>query len=135
MRRAVTVVTSCLLALGLVACGNTRTIRYETEARTPKRTDFPIEILDSVNLTRPYKVIGVVQANAGKLHDPNDTIEALKAEARKLGGEALLDLQQGAARGGVIRPVGGGAYAYGNVREIWSAKVIVWTQADGSGTR
>lgn len=108
-------------------CVSTRSIRYETIVRPPKPSDYPIEILDLSNINRPYKVIGIVQANAGKLHSTDDTIEHLKAEARKMGGDALIDLQQGTSKGGVIVPAGD-MYVYGNVREIWSAKVIVWEQ-------
>ena len=117
-----------LLIIVLISgCVSTRSIRYETIVRPPKPSDYPIEILDLSNINRPYKVIGIVQANAGKLHSTDDTIEHLKAEARKMGGDALIDLQQGTSKGGVIVPAGD-MYVYGNVREIWSAKVIVWEQ-------
>ncbi len=117
-----------LLIVTLISgCVSTRSIRYETIVRSPKPSDYSIEILDSPNINRPYKVIGVVQANAGKLHSTDDTIEHLKAETRKMGGDALIDLQQGPSKSGVIAPTGN-IYVYGNVREIWSAKVIVWEQ-------
>jgi hypothetical protein len=116
-----------LIIVLILGCVSTRSIRYETIVRPPKPSDYPIEILDLSNINRPYKVIGIVQANAGKLHSTDDTIEHLKAEARKMGGDALIDLQQGTSKGGVIVPAGD-MYVYGNVREIWSAKVIVWEQ-------
>jgi len=119
---------AALLILVIISgCVRTRSIRYETIVRPPKPLDYPIEILDRANINRPYKVIGVVQANAGKFHSVEDTIEHLKAEARKMGGDALIDLQHGPSKGGVIAPAGN-MYYYGNVREIWSAKVIVWEQ-------
>jgi hypothetical protein len=112
------------LLLFLAACVNTRSIPYETQARPAKPDSYPIEILDVLNISRPYKVIGVVEANAGKHHDPADTIENLKKEARRMGGEALIALQRGAGAGMIIPS--GNTYLYGNVREIWAAKVIVW---------
>lgn len=108
-----------------ISCVNTRIIRYENVIRSSKPVNYPIEILESSNVNRQYKVIGLVQANAGKLHSVEDTIEHLKRQARKMGGDALMDLQQGSATGGVIAPVGK-MYYYGNVRENWAAKVIVW---------
>lgn len=84
----------------LSGCVSIRSIQYETITRTPKPPDFPIEILDTANINRPYKVIGLVQANAGKRHNTADVIEQLKSEARKLGGDALIDLQQ--------QPIGAG---------------------------
>ncbi len=117
-----------LLIIVLISgCVSTRSIRYETIVRPPKPSYYHMEILELANINRPYKVIGVVQANAGKLHSTEDTVEHLKAEARKMGGDALIDLQQGPSKGGVVAPTGN-MYVYGNVREIWSAKVIVWEQ-------
>ena len=117
-----------LLIIVLISgCVSTRSIRYESIVRQPKSPNYPIEILDPPNINHPYKVIGIVQANAGKLHGTEDTIEHLKAEARKMGGDVLIDLQQGPSRGGVVA-LAGDMYVYGNVREIWSAKVIIWEQ-------
>ena len=114
-----------------MSCVNTRCIRYENIPRSSKPANYPIEIIESTKINRPYKVIGVVQANAGKLHSVDDTIEHLKKQAREFGGDALLDLQQGSTKSGVIAPVGK-MYYYGNVRENWTAKVIVWEKAKTS---
>jgi len=115
------------IILLFTGCVNTRVIRYESIVRQPKPQNYPIEILDIANIKRTYKVIGIVQVNAGKLHSVEDTIEHLKNAARKMGGDALINLQQGPAKGGVVAPAGN-LYVYGNVREIWSAKVIVWEE-------
>ena len=113
----------CLLALA--SCVKTRCIRYEEIIRPPKPANFPIEIFESANTTLPYKVIGVVIANAGKLHSERDTINHLRKEARKMGGDALMDLSMGPTSG---------TYTYyakhysasTHIRENWAAKVIVW---------
>jgi hypothetical protein len=118
-----TVLCLCLFC----GCVYSRSIKYETTSRAAKAPDHPMEIVDSVAATRPYKVIGQVQANAGKLHSVDDTLERLKAEARKMGGDALLDLQQDPAKRGGIAPIGAGFSVDDNLREIWSAKVIIWT--------
>jgi hypothetical protein len=114
----------CVAAL-LSGCVSTRSIQYETITRPPKPADFPMEILDTANINRPYKVIGLVQANAGKLHNTADVIEQLKNEARKLGGDALIDLQQQPIGAGVPTSQGGVIYS-GHVRDLWTAKVIIW---------
>ncbi|MBW1754018.1 MAG: hypothetical protein JRF60_07965 [Deltaproteobacteria bacterium] len=124
MKRIAQCVLVFFLVLWAYGCVNTRCIRYETSARSPKPSDFPIEILDGTNIGKPYKVIGVVEANAGKLHSPTDTINHLKREARAMGGDALLNIQHGSG-GGMVVPAGT-IYMYGNLREIWTAKVIVW---------
>jgi hypothetical protein len=123
-------VSSLLVILCVsVGCVSTRSIPYETGSRDPKPSDYAIEILESSHLNRPFKVIGVVQANAGKLHSVKDTLEHLRAEARKMGGDALIDLDQGPAQSEAMGP--GKRYSFEDrVREIWSAKVIVWTDDD-----
>jgi hypothetical protein len=117
------IVASALLVSG---CVNTSVIRYETVIRPPKPRDCSMDIFEAANIRRPYKTIGVVQANAGRLHAPADTIRSLKREACLLGGDGLMDLQRGAAPSGVATPVGGGAYVHQGLREMWSAKVIVF---------
>lgn len=124
MKKAIQFTVGCLMILIASGCVKTRSIQYETYARPAKSPDFPIEILDAADISKPYKVIGVVEANAGKLHSSTDTINHLKRQARAMGGDALMSLQRGAGAG-MITPVGS-SYMYGNVREIWSAKVIVW---------
>ena len=120
MNRLTIFVASLLLA----ACVNTRGIPYETISRPPKPDSYQVDILDAVNISRPYKVIGIVEANAGKNNSVPDTIEHLKQEARKMGGEAIIELQRSAGAGMMVPA--GNTYVYGNVREIWTAKVIVW---------
>jgi len=116
-----------LSLIALIDCVRTRGIRYETLYREPKPANFPIEIYESSDITRPYKVIGIIQANAGKLHSTKDTIRKLKAEARKMGGDALIDLSFGASKGRMITKTQTG-YVSGSAREIWTAKVIVWIE-------
>jgi hypothetical protein len=109
----------------IVACVTTRIIRYETIYREPKPSNFPIDIYESSNLNRPYKVIGIVTANAGKWHSTQDTIEQLKKVAREMGGEALMDLGFATSDGRIIQRTATG-YVSGSARENWGAKVIVW---------
>jgi hypothetical protein len=87
-----------------------------------------MEIFDPANSRIPFKVIGVVEADAGILHSPSDTLAHLKRAARSMGGDALTDLQRGPGAG-MITPTGS-SYVYQNTREIWSAKMIVWEAKD-----
>jgi hypothetical protein len=110
---------------------STRSIPYETVKRPPKPDNYLVEILDVSNITRPYKVIGIVEVNAGKKHNVADTILYLKKEARRMGGDALihLQIQRVADAPGLVISFGktsGKTSDYRSLREIWSAKVIVW---------
>jgi hypothetical protein len=122
-----------LTVIFIFGCVTTKSIRYETIIRPPKPSDYPIEILDRENIKHPYKVIGIVQAEARRSHNIDDVIEHLKNEARKMGGDALIDLQHGVLKEDAIssyygNPHYGSVYTYEFYRQIWSAKVIVWEQ-------
>ena len=97
----------------LTACVKMRSVSYDATTMPAKRHDSPIALLDSTNSNRPYRVIGIVEANAGRKHSPADTIEHLKDQARALGGDGILDVNNRAINA---------------VRELWSAKVIVWAE-------
>lgn len=129
-----TKITIILFFIILIAsCVKTRVIRYETIYREPKPANFPIELYESNNITRPFKVIGLAQANAGKLHSTKDTIKHLQNIARKMGGDALLDLGIRDSTGRMVSRVGYG-YVSGSAREIWTAKLIVWLDKDNKKT-
>jgi len=110
--------------LALAGCVSVKTVPFETTARTPKPDDFPIEILESRDIARPYKVIGLVQANAGKRHSIVHTLEKLRSAARHMGADALVDLNNQPIAAGL--PSNGGTIYSGHVRDLWKAKAIVW---------
>jgi len=117
-----------LIIMLITDCLRSSGIRYETIVRQPKPSNHPIEIVDSKNIDRTYKIIGVVQAEKG-IHSLEIIIERLKIEARKMGGDALIDLHKElSSRGGAVIPAGGRLFFAQNQREIWTAKVIVWEQ-------
>jgi len=107
-------------------CARVQSVRYETIQRPSKPVAYPIEIFDAKDIKRPYKVIGLVRVEVRKRHDIEDTIEHLKIEARKMGGDALVDLKQQPIGAGI--PYQGGTVYSGHVRDLWTAKVIVWEQ-------
>jgi hypothetical protein len=111
-----------VLALG---CVSTRSIRYEAVGRASRPKDAAIEVLDLHDICRPYKVIGIVEANAGKLHNNEDTLNHLKKEAGKIGADAITELDVGEGSGVVAAPAGG-TWVAGRPRKNWRAKAIVW---------
>jgi hypothetical protein len=108
--------------LFISACVHAKAIRYETTERPSKPDNFSIEIFEAKHIERPYKVIGLVEAESGGSIEK--IINRLKAEARKMGGDALIELHQQPIGAGI--PSQGGTMYYGHVKDLWSAKVIVW---------
>lgn len=116
-----------LLALSLCGCATTRGIVCDKTERQAKPDDYKVEIYNSADLQRPYKVIGVVIASTGLFHHVVEAIDHLQDEAKKMGGDALIDLAEGLPKGTEMPT--GGWFIFGSSGEIWSAKVIVWEQA------
>jgi len=129
MKKSTCVLLVCLLISALSGCVSVKSIPYETTVRLPKPADYPIEIYESKDIRKPYKVIGIVQANAGKRHSVADTMEKLRSQARQMGGDALVDLANRPIGAGI--PTSGGGIIYsGHVRDLWQAKVIVWQSSN-----
>jgi hypothetical protein len=108
----------------LTGCVSVRSIRYEAATREP-RPDCPVEILDAKDVNKPYKVIGQVEAAADERINLAKVMDKFRDAARKMGGEALIDLQHQSVGTGVPISQDGSLY-FGYVRDLWSAKVIVW---------
>jgi hypothetical protein len=132
MKQAFAGAVTALLLLLSIGCATivTDATRTEAVARPPRPPDYPIEVIHGDLPAWPYRVIGSVRARVklseerDKIAPPAKVLEALKKEARALGGEALLGLN--------VKPVsGGGNYVdprgvlrLGN-SELWTALVIV----------
>lgn len=125
-----------LLFLVLAGCVSVKSVPDETAARPPKSQDFAIEVYESKDIKRPYKVIGLVQADAGKRHSVADTLEQLRSAARLMGADALIDLGNQPIGAGV--PSDGGTMYSGHARDLWTAKAIVWqspNKSDAGGAK
>jgi hypothetical protein len=130
MRVFLSLPVAIFVAAFLSSCADITVLRYESTARPPKSLDTPITILDKATITRPYKVIGLIKIDASTQHFSVEIIEQIKMEARKLGGDAVIDLQQQPLESSLpigSFPTGQADLTYsGHLRDLWSAKVIVW---------
>ncbi len=120
--------TMCWIVLILIAslssCTQTRTVHFDKTVRPAKPKTYHIAIYDAVSINRPYKVIGMVIASFGPFHHVLDAIKHLQDEARKMGGDALIDLSKGTPKGLEMRT--SWEAILGSSEEILNAKVIVW---------
>lgn len=84
------------LSLGCSWFVRTQGFAYDDVKRTPKASDHPIPILESPPVGRPHVVIGMVQADSGTADGIGDRElqEGLRKEARKMGGDALINLER-----------------------------------------
>ncbi len=112
------------LIASLFGCATTRGVFLDKTERLAKPKDYKVEIYDVAGAPRPYKVIGTVIASTGPFHHVMEAIQHLQDEARKIGGDALIDLAPGLPKGEPMPE--GGWFIFGRYGEIWSAKVIVW---------
>jgi hypothetical protein len=126
MRYAVLCIICLVLTVG--GCAYSKSVRYETITRAEKPENYPIELIERKDIKREYKVIGLAQVNAGKLASTADVMEKLREQARKMGGEALTELEQQPIGGGSAYK-GTGSYS-GHVRDLWSAKIVVWEDSE-----
>jgi hypothetical protein len=109
MNRLIAVAITLIL---LISCSSsTRSVSFDNTERRPKLDNYTIEILDRANIDKPFKVIGYIEIVAWEGTDLKKTFGSLKAEARKLGGNGLIDIQKGRKS---------------SKQFIWSAKVIIW---------
>ena len=127
--------TASMLVLACISAGCTTVsvtaTRSEVQARDPQPSTHHIRLIDDEVPDRPHKVIGTVRAKV-KLSPyltnvwPEDKIvKRLKTEARKIGGDALINLTTTPVRGGgvYLDPTSG----FGQVNtQLWTASVIVW---------
>lgn len=109
-RRLDFLLAACLCLI-LSGCASTSRVQFDNIERQPKPDDYPMEILDKADINRSYKVIGYVHSSRGYFNVDAHAIENLKKNARKLGGDALIDLE-------FLPRVDAG--------DLYQAKVIIW---------
>ena len=136
-RRTLTMVLLCLAAGPLVGC---RTVivdatRDEATARTPKGADDTVEVFRENAPERAYKTVGTVRAKVKlspyrEYTSPDEKVlDKMKARARQLGADALVDIRVEPVRGGADDLAPDGEYRQGN-SQLWNAKAVVWIEGD-----
>lgn len=106
----------------LVGCATTgESVRYDSTARATKSPDA-VEIIESGKpQAKEYKIIGVVESDEDDL---KDALPLLKAEAAKMGADAMMEpemVSQGKSSGVVL-----GDNIFVKQNRKWVAKAIVW---------
>jgi hypothetical protein len=84
-------------------------------------------VFDAKDITRPYKVIGIVSSDSWYMHS---ALKACRTEAAALGANAITEFgPSGNTTGvGVANPLGAGALGVGSSYNTgFAAKAIVWT--------
>lgn len=119
---------SVLLACIITSCSYSDRVSYERSNR-PATSPESIEVYDSGNLSRPYKVIGIVGSESLSMQS---ALDLMREEAAQLGADALLDFGPNGGQSGVTmlqnRIPGGSSRNTG-----FSAKAIVWETNNSSG--
>lgn len=111
--------TSALITL-CYGCTYSNATKYDAVDR-PKTTPASIEVVDAVNLTRPYRVIGT--ANSVN-YNSTGALEGIRKQAAEMGGDAIISFGRDA--GGYQSGTVAGT-SYGGSGYEWTAKVIIWT--------
>lgn len=86
-----------LLAVGCSWFVRSQAFRYDDIDRPARPADHAIPVIDdTTSISRPYIVIGMVQADAGEVEGIGDREmrEALRKEARRMGGDGLVNLRR-----------------------------------------
>jgi hypothetical protein len=107
-----------IVLMFLIDCAATETIKYDEVERAPKPKDYPMEVYTEAGVPKEHKVIGEVRVDIpGMAYSKEEMVARLKSEARKIGADAIVNIHKtGNTSGGM--------------RELWSAKAIVWTDKE-----
>jgi hypothetical protein len=80
-----------LIASACAPASIIQTIRHDDVQRTPKPGNFPMQILHKEDIKVPYIVVGTLWMKASERRDPALILEAIRAMARDMGADALMD--------------------------------------------
>ena len=117
-------IPALIFGLILAACvqSNDAVIVYAKYESKPD--NYPIEIFEVKKIDWEYKIIGKIRTPLERNQAVPEAIEKLKRIARKIGGDALVDLHEESVSGTV--ELGVGAARYRSRKIYLTAKVIVW---------
>lgn len=123
MKKLTYLSTLALLASLITSCSYSDRVSYERSNR-PETSPESIEVYDSRNLNRPYKVIGIVGSESLRMQP---ALDLMREEAAQLGADALLDFGPNGGQSGVTmlqNGIGGGS----SRNTGFSAQAIVWQE-------
>ncbi|MBT8366670.1 MAG: hypothetical protein KJP23_18420 [Deltaproteobacteria bacterium] len=113
-----------ILGVILTACFNQGNTPTDSTVYESKPENYPIEIVKKKDTNRPYNVIATISTAVAVDQSTTEAIEKLKMSARKMGGDALLDLHEQSVSGSA--EFGIGSVRYRSRKVYLSAQVIVW---------
>jgi hypothetical protein len=91
MRNLAIFLITLILIASLSGCAKT--------VRSAKPETYHVALYYTADIHRPYKVIGIAITSAEPFHHVLAATEQLQHEARQMGGDAMIDLSQGAPQG------------------------------------
>ena len=90
-------ISSILLLLITLGCVFSRVpikfTSYESSGRAAKPSQFELNFLAEDDLEGPYKVIGLISVRMGDDRNPSSIVKGMLAKAKKVGGDALINLE------------------------------------------
>ncbi len=96
----------------LLDCAKTETIKYDAVKRAPKSEDYQMKLYPEGATPKEYKEIGEVKMEAYLNHPKEEIIKSLKSEAKKMGADAIVGLEELESSDGM--------------KQRWAAKAVVW---------
>ena len=118
------VIPALIFGLILAACVQSNDAVIGSAKYESKPDNYPIEIFEVKKIDRKFKIIGTIRTPLERNQAATEAIEKLKQMARKIGGDAVVDLHEESVSGTV--ELGVGAARYRSRKIYLTAKVIVW---------
>ena len=125
MRNFTMYCVALMLVVSWSSCTRTGEVDHAKIVKPADPAAYLVPIYDATAIHRPYKVIGTAIASTGQYDNILDAVDHLQDEAREVGGDALINLYQEQQKCSEIPP--GGKLVFSSSEEIFSAKIIVWS--------
>lgn len=123
MRLAIAV-SALLLAAGCSPA--VQSAMFVSDTPAPRPTQSPIRLYSESRPECPLQEIGAVSAYArGPGQSPEDVVNAMRTQARKMGGDAIVGFAtEEAVSGGVAVPAGAGSVASISSNTVYKGTVV-----------
>ncbi|MFV1883746.1 MAG: hypothetical protein ACMZ7B_04615 [Balneola sp.] len=113
-----------IFSIVFLNCVETHYLAYESNPRTPKPIDHPVEIIDAENINTEYKVIGEITIFGDVFSSSQEMRKELFNRARIMGGDAIINFESTPVVYDRYNKKGTNKSSNGDV--IWKGKVIVF---------